>query len=323
VGACAPTVQRQFAAPASFAGPSFDAQAGVFTSFDGAPLGLSVWAPPAGEAPWAVIVGLHGMNDYARTFEFAGPWFAARGVTTYAYDARGHGRSPDRGVWGGEALMSEDLRVAVALARRTYPNARIAVVGESMGAATAINAFGSDRPPAADRLILCAPAVWGWSSLPDFYALTLWTGAHTLPGRHVTPPRNIARRRIPSDNIAMLRAIGRDPNMIFRTRIDALYGLVNLMQEASERVGDVRIPTLFLYGAHDMVVPRAAAVAAAKQLPAGARTALYANGYHMLLRDLQAETVYADILAYLQDQRAPLPSGAPVFVQPRDLLANR
>src|SRR5690606_14274304 len=172
-----------------FAGPRFDVEAERFISFDGAPLGLSTWSPA--EEPWAVLIGLHGMNDYAGAFYYTGSWFAERGVATYAYDARGFGRSLQRGLWGGEHLMVEDLRAALAVARRRHPNAVLAVIGDSMGAATTIAAFGSDSPPNADRVILVAPAVWGWSTLPDAYALTLWVGAHTFPWRAVTAPRNV------------------------------------------------------------------------------------------------------------------------------------
>jgi len=38
--------------------------------------------------------------------------------------------------------------------------------------------------------------------------------------------------------------------------------------------------------------------------------ALYENGWHMLLRDLQAETVLNDIVAWITDPSAELPSGA-------------
>jgi len=309
--------------PAAFEGPAFDVTQHTFRTFDGAELGLTAWLPPEEAEPWAVIVGLHGMNDYARTFESAGPWFAMQGVATYAYDARGFGRSPNRGVWGGERLLTEDLRTAVATARRAHPNAIIAVVGESMGAATSIAAFGSETPPEADRVVLVAPAVWGWSTLPDLYALTLWTGAHLMPTRPVSAPRSVQRRIVASDNIEMLRAIGRDPNMIFSTRIDAVYGLVNLMEAASERSANVRAPTLFLYGANDQLIPRASAIAAARRLPSSARTAFYPNGYHMMLRDLQAEVVYGDILAFLRDAHAPLPSGARPLVAPRTTVASR
>src|SRR5262249_23728327 len=72
----------------------------------------------------------------------------------------------------------------------------------------------------------------------------------------------------------------------------------------------------FLYGAHDQIIPRASAVKAAERLPASARTAIYAQGYHMLLRDLHADIVYGDILSYLHDPDAPFPSGAPPLRAP-------
>jgi acylglycerol lipase len=321
IAACVPTVQKARSQLDGFEGPRFDVAAHRFHTFDGAELGLSAWTPPDDQEPWAVVVGLHGMNDYGQAFYLAGPWFAERGVALFAYDARGFGRSPSRGVWGGERLMTEDVYTAVRLARQRYPNAKVAVIGDSMGAATAIAAFGHPEAPPIDRLVLVAPAVWGWSTMPEAYALTLWAGAHTFPWRAVSQPRSV--RITPSDNNEMLRMLGRDPNMIFATRIDALYGLVNLMETAADRAGnlDDDLDIAFLYGARDEIIPRPSAYQAARRLPAHARTAVYANGYHMLLRDLQREVVYQDILTFLQDPRAPFPSQAPPF-RPA-LQANR
>jgi alpha-beta hydrolase superfamily lysophospholipase len=257
--------------------------------------------------PWAVIIGLHGMNDYAETFYLAGPYWAKQGVTTYAYDARGFGRSPNRGVWASKELMVEDLRTAVAIARKRHPKAIIAVVGESMGAAETIVTFSGKAAPDADRIILAAPAVWGWSTLPMLYSATLWASARGIPGVKVTPPRGVAPQ--PSDNIEMLRKVGRDKNMLFNTRIDAVYGLVNLMEDAADDVGKIRAPTIFLYGQKDQIIPKTAALEAAARLPAGARTAYYPQSYHMILRDLNAQIVWDDVLAFLRDPKAPLPSG--------------
>jgi alpha-beta hydrolase superfamily lysophospholipase len=325
LAACAPSVQAPLKAAQTFAGPRFDGDA--FISFDGARLGLSVWratapapleAAPAGgldapgpdvpTEPWAVIIGLHGMNDYARTFEMAGPYWARRGVTTYAYDARGFGRSPNRGLWPGENLMVRDLKTAVEVARRRHPHAIIAVVGESMGAAEAMIAFGGADPPRADRVILCSPAVWGWAAQPLAYSLALWTAAHTWPSKKVTPPRGL--NITPSDNTKMLRALGHDRLMLFDTRFDAIYGLVSLMDDAAAASARLRAPTLFLYGAHDEIIPRKAALAAARRLPPNVETALYPGAYHMMLRDVHAQTVWDDIVAFLSAPAQPLPSGA-------------
>lgn len=310
IAACVPTVQSANSPLDTFEGPRFDAAAERFVSFDGAELGLTAWLPANDQEPRAVIIGLHGMNDYANTFYLMGPWFAERGVALYAYDARGFGRSPRRGVWAGERLMTEDLRTAVIVARRAHPNAKIVVVGDSMGSAEAIATFGAENAPAIDRLVLVAPAVWGWSTLPDQYALALWVGAHTFPWRAVQPPRGVVRTRTASDNRAALLQAGRAPHMIWSTRIDAVYGLVGLMETASERAANLDGHVLFLYGAHDQIIPRNSAIAAARRLPASARTALYEDGWHWLLRDLQREVVYADILAFIDDPEAPLPSQA-------------
>lgn len=314
VAACAPTVQREHTPLSTFTGPRFDLEAERFVTFDGAQLGLSAWRPADGAEPWAVIIGLHGMNDYANAFYLAGPWFAERGVAFYAYDARGFGRSPHRGIWGGERLMTEDVRTAVAVARRRHPGAIISVIGDSMGAATAIATFGAEDAPEVDRLILAAPAVWGWSTLPNHYAFSLWVGAHLFPSRAVSPPENVTRRIVASDNREALLQAGRDPHMIWRTRIDAVYGLVSLMERASERAANLDGNVLFLYGAHDQIIPRASAIAAARRLPNGVRTVLYENGWHWLLRDLQREVVYEDILSFLRDPSAELPSSSPALL---------
>lgn len=311
IAACVPTVQSAGSPVAEFSGPRFDIANEHFVSFDGTELGLTAWLPSGGLEPTAVIIALHGMNDYANTFYLSGPWFAERGVATYAYDARGFGRSPNRGVWGGERLMTEDLRTAVTVARRTHPNAKIIVMGDSMGAATAIATFGAPNSPHVDRVVLVAPAVWGWSTLPDQYALALWVGAHTFPWRAVQPPRGVVRRVTASDNQEALLQAGRAPYMIWSTRIDAVYGLVGLMETASERAANLDGDVLFLYGAHDQIIPRNSAIAAARRLPRTVRTAYYEHGWHWLLRDLQREVVYADILAYIDDADAALPSQAP------------
>jgi alpha-beta hydrolase superfamily lysophospholipase len=313
--ACVPTIQHAGRIGADFQGPRFEVAAHRFVSFDGTPLGLSAWLPANNQQPSAVIIGLHGMNDYGEaTFYLMGPWFAQHGVALYAYDARGFGRSPDRGVWGGRELMTEDLRTAINVARQMYPDAELVVVGDSMGSAEAIALFGGPNPPHVDRLILTAPAVWGWSTMPPAYSLALWFSAHTFPWQPVQPPRGVVRHITPSDNIDMLRHIGQDRNMLFTTRIDAVYGLVNLMETASRRTAALQGDVAFLYGAKDQIIPHASAIAAARRLPAHARTAVYANGYHMLIRDNERELVYADILSFIEAPNAPFPSGAPPLI---------
>ena len=317
LAACAtPAVQPPLTPPPGFAGPALEDHALLMD--DGARLPLARWTPD-GE-PWAVIVALHGINDSRAAFHLAGPWWAEQGIETWAFDQRGFGAAPGRGVWPGEDRMVADLRVTVALARARHPRAVIAVAGESMGGAVAIAAFASDRPPEADRVILLAPAVWGWSAQGPVNSAALWLAARTIGERVVEPPGWAVRAYAASDNRVELFRTGRDPNSLLTTRFDVLYGLVDLMESASAGLGEVRAPTLLMYGGHDNLVPRASirrALARAGPQP-GLRSAFYPDGWHLLNRDLQAEAVFRDVEAWLRDPDAPLPSGAAAAIPARE-----
>jgi acylglycerol lipase len=308
VSGCTPLlVQQRFTPAAAFSGPRLDDHSLI--SFDGARLGLRRWLPE-GE-PWAVIVGVHGMNDYSNAFHLAGPWWAEQGIATYAYDQRGFGRSPGRGIWAGDDLMVEDLRTVTALVRAKYPQAIIAVVGESMGGAVAAEAFASNRPPAADRLVLMSPAVWGWSEQPLPNKTLLWFAANFTAGKIYEPPRWLTAKITPTDNRDELIAMGHDGLMIWGARSDALFGLVTMMDRAAVAVGQVRAPILYLHGARDQIIPNNAARRAAARLKPSDRSAEYARGYHLLMRDKQGPAVWGDVAAFIRDPKAPLPSGAP------------
>jgi alpha-beta hydrolase superfamily lysophospholipase len=308
MAACTPLmVQRAGQPPLGFGGPRIES--GDIISFDGARLGLSEWDAP-GE-PWAVIVGVHGMNDYANAFHMAAPWWAEQGITTIAYDQRGFGRSPGRGIWAGDELMVEDLRTVCALVRKKYPHAIIAVAGESLGGAIAAEAFASDRPPTADRLLLLSPAVWGWHDQPLPNKTLLWFAANFTGPKVYTPPRWLTSKVTPTDNRDELIAMGKDPLMIWGARSDTLYGLVSTMDKAADAVGKADLPTLYLYGAHDQIIPKNAAFRAASKLKPGDRSVYYARGYHLMMRDHEGPIVWKDIAAFVRDPEAALPSGAP------------
>lgn len=311
VPACATPIVQGALPMTSTVKPHFDAAESKFVSFDGAELGLTVWEATSG-APEHIVVGLHGMNDYANAFHMIAPWMAERGVTTYAYDQRGFGRSTNRGIWPEDGLLQRDLRTAIQLARAKHPDTPVTVIGISMGGSVAMTVFGSEQPPeGVDRLVLSGPGVRGWGALNPLYRSSLWLSTHVRPGWVVRPPKGVKIE--PSDNIEMLRALWFDPLGLKDNRIDQVYGLVSLMEEAHQRAPKLpsNLPTLVTYGAKDIVVPRAAMKRTAKVLPRHVRTAYYKNGYHMLLRDLQAEVVFADILAFMENPSSDLPSGAP------------
>jgi alpha-beta hydrolase superfamily lysophospholipase len=284
---------------------------------DGVRLPLRLWPAEAG-APKAVIVALHGFNDYSNAFKYPAPYWARHGIATYAYDQRGFGAASEPGRWAGVEQLVADLVAVVRLVGMRHPNTPIVLAGDSMGGAVTLVALADQaidwRAMGVERAVLIAPAVWGGDTLNPFYRLVLWLAVHTAPGEIVTGRGlNIT----PSDNIEMLRELGRDPLVIKSTRIDAVYGLVGLMDRALAAAPEIKLPLLVLYGEKDEIIPRRPTAAMAARLSDAARLAVYPDGYHMVLRDLAAETVWADVGAWIADPQAPLPSGAE---RPKDKL---
>lgn len=291
----------------------------VFVAADGAELPLRVWLPEG--RPDAVILALHGFNDYSNAFAMPAPGWAAEGIATYAYDQRGFGAAPGRGRWPGARAMADDVAVASRLLRARHPGVPLYLLGESMGGALAITAMtgtaGTARPD-VDALVLVAPAVWGRQTMSLIQRAGLFL-ARLMPSVHLSG-RSLPVTIHPSDNIPMLRAYSADPMVIKETRADTLNGLVDLMSLALDSAPLLEIPTLVLYGDHDDIVPRGPIIRMVDRLPESAkgrqRVAFYPNGYHMLLRDLQSMMVVRDVTAWITDRNALLPSGADLAAGP-------
>ncbi|MCI0461689.1 MAG: lysophospholipase, partial [Gemmataceae bacterium] len=218
---------------------------------DGVLLPSQAWVPPGPVV--AVVLALHGFNEYSHSFTAVGPYLALRGILTYAYDQRGFGASAGPGIWAGSERLVADVYELTRLLRRRHPGVPLYLLGESMGGAVAMAALTRPRPPEVDGVVLVAPAVWGRRLWNPLVRATLWVMANTFPGLTVTG-RGLNRR--PSDNDAMRANLSRDPLVIKATRFDAVAGLSDLMDEALAAVPRLRHPSLILYGAHDQIIPR-------------------------------------------------------------------
>jgi len=290
LGGCA--TPYRYPSPPIGAQPSLQRNHAVMD--DGYLLPLSIWPAAQPQRCRAVLLALHGLNDYRHAFAGLGPYLAGRGVTVVAYDQRGFGASKGAGYWHGWRRMARDLRNMITLLHRAYPRCPLYVLGESMGGGLVL-AAQRDAPLEVAGKILVAPAIWSRDSMPWYQRASLWLAVHTLPDKRLTGEGLDIR---PSDNIEMLRALGRDPLVIKATRVDVLYGVTNLMDVAAS-VSTTRFDdTLLLYGAHDEIIPRQPTCRLLERLhvvPEGFTLKLYPKGYHMLTRDLNGPQVLKDI----------------------------
>lgn len=286
---------------ATRAAPRLTADAAI--ADDGYRLPLRTWLPET--PPRAVLLALHGLNDYSRAFDGLGRHLADRGIAVYAYDQRGFGEAQGWGYWHGAERLARDVELVAGLLRDRYPGLPLHLLGESMGGAVALSGIARTGPVPAS-VILVAPAVWSRDAMPFYQRWALAFMSHTFPAKRLTGE---GLELHPTDNIDMLRAWARDPLVIKATRVDVLYGVTNLMDRAMAVAPRVGGDVLLLYGAHDDIVPERAMCRFLSVLPAAdsdldLTTVLYPDGYHMLTRDLGGARVLDDIAAWILDRPA-------------------
>jgi alpha-beta hydrolase superfamily lysophospholipase len=285
-----------------------------FIMSDGARLPVRVWHTEG--KPRVVILALHGFNDSRDAWEIPAPDFTAAGMAIYAPDQRGFGEAPGRGLWPGGEALTDDAAEMVAILRRRHPGLPLVLMGESMGGAVLMRLATRPNAPNVRGYVLVAPAVWGRAEMNIFERGGLWLAATLTPGMEISrPPPPIKVRA--SDNLDALIRLSRDPLTVRSTRMDTLYGLVDLMDAALAAAAYFRAPGLFMYGEHDELVPRQATLATWRALPPGPhRLAFYPHGWHLLMRDLDRAVPIGDAIAWIDNpSRARLPSGADELAQ--------
>ena len=84
------------------------------------------------------------------------------------------------------------------------------------------------------------------------------------------------------------------------------------MDAARASAERVHMPYLMLHGLGDRIVPQEPVRAAIAVMPprGDSKLAFYKEGYHMLLRDKEGKIVADDVVAWMSDHEAGLPSGA-------------
>ena len=278
-----------------------------FLSPDGRVLPVRTFLPEH-EPLRAMILAVHGFNDYSRAFSSVGPYFAARGIGLIAYDQQGFGLTGRTGLWAGSEQYAEDLRCMIRSVKKRYPDIPIFLLGESMGAAVVIAALEKSAQTGVEGVILSAPAVWSRDTMPWYQSLILDLAATTVPEVRLTGSGLRVRA---SDNIEMLRGLSRDPWVIKATRIDAIYGLADLMDTAQVGVDQIQVPTLLLYGGKDEIIPADPVRRVWIQIAGKpeVRAAYYPAGFHLLFRDLEASIPLGDVAGWILNRNAPLPSG--------------
>ncbi|MEL6479667.1 MAG: alpha/beta hydrolase, partial [Pseudomonadota bacterium] len=139
--------------------------------------------------------------------------------------------------------------------------------------------------------------IWGGDALNPLHRVAAWTAAALVPERRFTG-EGVVRIQA-SDNIAALRRLGRDPLYLSPPSAREIFGLVRVVDAAAESAERTGLPSLLLLGEKDQILPVGAVERVYARLPRPRKTRRYADGWHLLFRDLQARRVWQDVAEWV------------------------
>jgi alpha-beta hydrolase superfamily lysophospholipase len=269
-------------------------ETGVLNATGGLALHYQSWHPDGPSR--ATIAIVHGYGEHGGRYGTYIDHLVPRGYTVYAFDLRGHGRSPGpRGHITSWDDFRSDVRSFLCFVRKREPDRPLFLLGHSMGGLIVLD-FALHHPEGLAGIIASAPALDETAISPALMLLA-----------------RVLSRLYPSFSIESRlngAALSRDPEALAAYRSDPLIharGSARLAVEMSrtmawtrEHARDWRLPLLILHGTDDRIVPFDASRAFFDRVPVDDKEFVaYAGGYHEPHHDIDAVRVMMDVERWL------------------------
>jgi acylglycerol lipase len=259
----------------------------------GGSLYIRIWRPAT--PPRAILAICHGFNSHSGYYGWVGEQCAGSGLSTYALDLRGRGRS------SGERYYVEsfdeyvaDLAALVTFARTRDENLPLFVLGHSAGGVIAcLYAMEHGRQLSG---LICEDLAFEVPA-PDI-ALALLKGlSHLAPHARSIALKNADFSRDP----AIVRSMDNDPLIEREAQpLATAAAIVRADEKLKTSLSNIHSPLLVIHGTGD----RAAKLSGSEHLYERAASVdkmlnRYEDRFHDPLNDLGKEQVMADVLRWI------------------------
>ncbi len=264
------------------------------TARDGGTLAYHYYA---GKPGGGVAVLVHGSSGSSLAVHGLAEAYAARGITVYAPDLRGHGLSPGPDHRLGDVSYrgqyEDDLDDLAKLVAREHPDEKRLLAGHSMGGAIILrtaasryagnfNGYLALSPFIAPNTPMDQPAQGGWTvvSVPRIVVLSILNRFGISALDHLT----VLAMAVPKNDLQRPR-----------TYSHALLASSNLQQDWQGALARITQPTRILIGANDeLFVASAYPSAIGKANPKIPVTILPGQGHMTMMFDQKAITAETD-----------------------------
>ena len=245
----------------------------------------------------AIIIAIHGYNDYSESFQIPATFLTKYKISTISFDLRGFGMNEDRESWFPLSVHIDDVTFFVKEIRKNHPKKKIFLLGESMGGAIVASTVIKNKDLQIDGVILVAPAIWNFSEMNPIKKIFLNVISTLLPNLKLDGGDFI--KVTACNNIEVLKALAKDKYFIHKPNLKSLNGIVELMDESykytKEFLNQLPYRTLIILPIKDEIVPRKPLTKLLNDkkdsIKDNITLAIFKNNYHMILRDLESETI--------------------------------
>jgi alpha-beta hydrolase superfamily lysophospholipase/SAM-dependent methyltransferase len=278
---------------------------------DGTELFYRAWLPDA--RPRAALVLLHRGHEHSGRFADLVQALGLTDTAVFAWDARGHGRSPgDRGYAPSFARIVRDLDEFVRHVCRTHGLAieDVVALGHSVGA-VAVAAWVHDHAPRVRAMVLVTPALRVRLYVP--LAVPGLRLLRALRGQRRTFVKSYVRARMLTHDVAEAQAYDADPLIARTIAVNVLLDLHDTATRLIDDAAAIRTPTLILSAASDWVVTGAAQARFFERLGASdKRMRVFPGMYHDVLHEADRHLAIDEIRRFIlaagsrPDRPAPL-----------------
>jgi acylglycerol lipase len=251
---------------------------------------------PEGE-PLAVLLIVHGLAEHSGRYGNVVDHFTPKGYAVYAPDHRGHGRSQGRRVYVKRFThYLDDLKTFFDMVRSWHPEAKIFMVGHSMGGTIGL-AYALRHQEELAGLVLSGTGVKAGESISPILIAVGKLLAALLPkmGLLVLDASAI------SQDPATVAAYENDP-LVYRGKVTAQLGaeLLKTTQAFPDQVSQLRLPILIMHGTADRLVDLQGSQWLYEAIGSADKTLnLYGGYYHEIFNEPGRDQALADVEAWL------------------------
>ena len=254
------------------------------------------WLPDG--KPKAVPLVAHGVAEHSGRYKNLVNYFVPKGYAVYAFDYRGHGKS--EGMRSYVDRFSDylaDLKTFFDIVRKEHRDAKIFLVGHSMGPTIAVPYAVEHQQELAGMITSGASLVASPTVSPALLAIAgIISALAPKMGVSVLDASTISRDK------AVVDAYVNDP-LVFRGKIPARTGaeLAKMWKTLPEEMSKIKLPVLIMHGSADQLCDPAGSKLLYERVGSKDKTLkLYKGFYHEIFNEPEHKQVMADVETWLK-----------------------